>query len=247
NVLADRVIANSESTKRTLLQSAPWLSPNRVEVVYKGIDPAPYLVGAEDGLKLRRELGIDASDLVVGFVGQIIERKGIPDIVEAIPGVLREIPRARFLFVGEGKLSSFLVERTRELGVSDRVVVAGFRPDVVRVMKAIDVLVLASVVEGFGYVLAEAMAAGKPVVATRASSIPEIVRDGETGLLVDIHRPDQLASALTEILRDAPRAAAMGRRGRQIVLENFTLERMVERTEAVFASRVKPRRGVRTA
>jgi glycosyltransferase involved in cell wall biosynthesis len=241
--LADRIMTNSESTRRTLLASAPWLSPRRVEVVYKGIDAAPYLTGPEDGAALRRELGIDPGDPVVGFVGQIIERKGIPDIVESIPTVVRELPRVHFLFAGEGKLSQFLLDRSRELGVADHVVCAGFRSDVVRVMKAIDVLVLASVTEGFGYVLVEAMAAGKPVVATRVSSIPEIVRDGETGLLVDVHHPDQLAAALVELLRDERRGAEMGRRGREIVSENFTLERMIDRTEAVFAARARARHG----
>jgi glycosyltransferase involved in cell wall biosynthesis len=241
--LSDSVMTNSESTKRTLLASAQWMSPERVEVVYKGIDPAPYLVNPEEGAVVRRELGIEMGDPVIGFVGQIIERKGIPDIIEAIPSVIRALPRARFLFVGEGKLSQFLLERVRELGVQDHVVYAGFRSDVVRVMKAIDVLVLASVTEGFGYVLVEAMAAEKPVVATRVSSIPEIVRDGETGILVDVHRPDQLASSLVAILRDPQLAAEMGQRGRQVVLDKFTLERMLERTEAVFAACVRARRG----
>lgn len=245
--LSDRVMTNSESTRRTLLASAPWMSPQRVEVVYKGIDPAPYLVNPDEGAAFRRELGIAADDPVVGFVGQIIERKGIPDIVEAIPSVVGALPRARFLFAGEGKLASFLLERARDLGVEDHVVYAGFRSDVVRVMKAIDVLVLASVTEGFGYVLVEAMAAGKPVVATRVSSIPEIVRDGETGFLVDVHRPDQLAAALIAVLGDPARAADMGQHGRSVVLENFTLDRMLDRTEAVFAGRVRARRGIRTS
>ncbi len=238
NILADRVLANSEATKRTLLGSAPWLSADRVEVVYKGIDPAPYLDRPEEGAALRRELGIPVDAPVAGFVGQIIERKGIPDIVACMPRVLERVPGARFLFVGEGALLEFLKTKTRELRLERSVVIAGFRRDVPSVMKAVDVLVLPSIVEGFGYVLVEAMAAGKPVVATNVSSIPEIVRDGETGRLVDVHRPDQLADAITAILLDPSRGAAMGRRGREVVLEQFTLKRMLDRTEAVFASQV---------
>ena len=238
NVLVDRVLANSDATRRTLLASAPWLRPDRVEVVYKGIDPAPYLDHPEAGAALRRELGIPAGAPVVGFVGQIIERKGIPDIVASMPGVIERAPDARFLFVGEGALLEFLKTKSRELGLERSVVMAGFRRDVPAVMKAIDVLILPSIVEGFGYVLVEAMAAGKPVVATRTSSIPEIVRDGETGRLVDVHRPDQLAGAITAILLDPSRGAAMGRRGREVVLQHFTLTRMLDRTEAVFATQV---------
>lgn len=239
NVLADRVLANSESTRRTLLQSAPWLRPERVEVVYKGIDPAPYLDRPEAGAALRRELGIEPSAPVVGFVGQIIERKGIPDIVACMPAVVERIPGARFLFVGEGRLLEFLKTRTRELGMERNVIAAGFRADIPAVMKAVDVLLLPSIVEGFGYVLVEAMAAGKPVVATRVSSIPEIVRHDETGLLVDAGSPQQMASALVSLLEDPERRFAMGRRGRERVLANFTLERMLDRIEAVFTAAVK--------
>jgi len=239
NVLADRVLANSEATRRTLLGSAPWLRADRVEVVYKGIDPAPYLDHPEAGAALRRELGIPANAPVVGFVGQVIERKGIPDIVACMPRVVERVPDARFLFVGEGILIDYLKTKSRELGLERSVVIAGFRRDVPAVMKAVDVLMLPSVVEGFGYVLVEAMAAGKPVVATKVSSIPEIVRDGETGRLVDVHRPDQLADAITAILVNPSQGAAMGRRGREVVLQQFTLEQMLDRTEAVFAAQVK--------
>jgi glycosyltransferase involved in cell wall biosynthesis len=238
NVLADCVLANSESTKRTLLGSAPWLRADRVEVVYKGIDPAPYLDRPEAGAAVRRELGITDDAPVVGFVGQIIQRKGIPDIVACMPRVVERVPDARFLFVGEGALLEFLQANVRERGLERNTVIAGFRRDIPAVMKALDVLILPSIVEGFGYVLVEAMAAGKPVVATNVSSIPEIVRHGETGLLVEINRPDQLADAIATILLDRSRAVAMGRRGRDVVLQRFTLDRMLDRTEAVFAAQV---------
>jgi glycosyltransferase involved in cell wall biosynthesis len=103
-------------------------------------------------------------------------------------------------------------------------------------MKAIDMLLLPSVVEGFGYVLVEAMAAGKPVVATNVSSIPEIVEDGVSGILVGVHNPEALASACVAMLTMPDRGRAMGERGRRVVLEKFTLERMIDRIEASFLS-----------
>lgn len=238
NWLADYVLANSESTKQTLLSSAPWLDEDRIEVVYKGINPTPYMERPEDGAALRDELGIASDTKVVGFVGQIIERKGVPDIIEAIPLVVEKIPNVRFLFVGEGLLDDFVVEAAKERGVADNVIHAGFRKDIPAIMKAVDLLILPSVVEGFGYVLAEAMAASRPVVATRASSIPEIVVHDETGLLVDVHEPEQLADAVARILGDDTLATDMGRRGRERVLANFTLERMVAHIEEVFVRKV---------
>ncbi len=234
NRLADHILANSSSTKRSLLMNAPWLDPDRIEVIYKGIDPAPYLDRPEEGLEVRRQLGIGEETSVVGFVGQIIERKGIPDLVWAIPRVLETVRDVRFVFVGEGKLVDFLLEKTRELGVADHVVYAGFRADIPAVMKAIDLLVLPSVVEGFGYVLVEAMAAGKPVVATNVSSIPEIVEHDLTGILVDVHHPDQLAAGITAVLSSRDRGRGMGERGREVMLEKFTLERMIDGIETAF-------------
>jgi glycosyltransferase involved in cell wall biosynthesis len=143
---------------------------------------------------------------------------------------------------GEGKLADVVAGTARDAGFADRVIMAGYRDDVPALMHALDVLVLPSIVEGFGYVLVEAMAAGKPVVATRASSIPEIVRDGETGLLVDTHAPEMLAGALIEMLDDPGRARAMGQRGREVMLETFTLEKMIDRTEAAFRSQVARKR-----
>ncbi|HEX5133183.1 MAG TPA: glycosyltransferase family 4 protein [Candidatus Krumholzibacteria bacterium] len=243
NRLADRVLANSVATRRSLLVNAPWLSPDRIEVVYKGIDPAAYLDDPGAGSALRREFGIADGTPLVGFVGQIIERKGVPDLVLSIPRVVAKIPGARFLFVGEGKLAGFVERKTRELGVAEHVIMAGFRDDIPAVMKAIDVLVLPSIVEGFGYVLVEAMAAAKPVVATSVSSIPEIVRGGSTGLLVDIHQPEALTAALVSILEDPERAREMGRAGRRVALAEFTLDRMIDRTEAVFRAEVARKRG----
>lgn len=245
NVLADRVIANSVSTKRSLLMNAPWLRADRIDVVYKGIDPAPYLRRTGDGASLRKELGIPENAPLVGFVGQVIERKGIQDVAPAMRTVMQERPNARFLVVGEGKLEGFLRERMAEAGLGDRVVFTGFRDDIPSVMKAIDVLILPSIVEGFGYVLVEAMAAGKPVVATNVSSIPEIVQHGETGLLVDVHDPPRLARAIGQILDDPARAREMGMRGQAVMLEKFTLGRMIEHIEQVFGAQIEAKRAGR--
>lgn len=234
NVLADYIIANSFSTKNTLLSNSPWLNSDKIEVVYKGINPTPYLTSTNEGMRIRKEFQITSGDYLIGFVGQIDERKCIKDIIKSIPLVLQEIPNAKFLFVGEGNLQDYLLEQRSKLGLTKKIIYAGFRKDIPAIMKAIDLLILPSKVEGFGYVLIEAMAAAKPVVATNVSSIPEIVQHGETGLLIPVHRPKKLAEAIVTILKDKNLADFMGQNGRKRVLANFTIDRMISRIESIF-------------
>ena len=236
NFLADYVLANSNSTKQTLLKEAPWLDSNRIEVVYKGVDPGPYLENADEGLRFRESLGISKESPVIGFVGQIIERKGIPDIIKSIPLVLEKLPNARFLFAGEGILADFLNSEIKKNGWENSVTNLGFCKEIPALMKALDVLLLPSIVEGFGYVLVEAMLAAKPVVATNVSSIPEIVEDNKTGILIPVHAPQQLADSIVKILSDDKVLKNMGENGKQRALHNFTLKSMLDHIESVFLS-----------
>lgn len=239
NFLADYILANSLSTKNTLLRNAPWLQAERIKVVYKGIHPEAYLTATDDRMRIREEFGIGPGEHLVGFVGQIDERKCIKDIIKSIPLVLQAMPNTKFLFVGKGNLEDYLLEQRSQLGLTKEIIYAGFRKDIPAIMKAIDLLILPSKAEGFGYVLIEAMAAAKPVVATNASSIPEIVQHGETGLLVPVHQPDKLAKAIVTILQDKNMAVLMGENGRDRMLANFTIDRMMSQIESIFRERLK--------
>jgi len=234
NILADYILANSFSTKLTLLKSAPWLQANRIEVVYKGIHPEPYLHAVDCKSKIHKEFDIRSHEVVIGFVGQIDERKCIQDIIDSIPIILQALPNARFLFAGKGNLEDDLLRQRSERGLTRQIIYAGFRKDIPAIMQAIDLLILPSKVEGFGYVLIEAMAAAKPVVATNVSSIPEIVQHGETGFLVPVHQPEKLANAIVKILQDKKMAVYMGKKGRKRVLKKFTVKRMISQIETIF-------------
>ena len=220
--LARRVVANSRATRETLLSSAPWLRAEHVAVIYNGIDPQPFL--GPPRRKLRDEWGVRDGEKLVGFVGQLDERKGIADLLRAYE-ILRKKARARLVFVGKGPLGTEIRRR------APQAILAGFRKDIPEVMKSLDVLVLPSYWEGFGIVLIEAMAAGRPVVATNVSSIPEIVVDGDTGLLVPVGKPDALAEALFRVLVDSALAKRLGETGRKRVLEQFTVDRMTDEWE----------------
>lgn len=180
--------------------------PERLRTVFCPIDPvepAPQPAWRVDGP-------------VVGFVGRVEPRKGVVDLLRAAPALLQRRPDARIVIVGEDELGASVAYReqahalARELG--DRVLLTGAVPDASRLMPWFDVLAVPSLVEPFGTVAAEALAAGTPVVATRSGGMAEYVVDGRNGALVEPGDPAALADALDRVLADAE---ALGARGRE--------------------------------
>lgn len=234
----DRVIANSHATKRTMLSTAPWFDPARAAVIYNGIDPAVYdtLHPERERLRseFRRELGLSGEALLAVLVGELTERKGHRFIMEAAGEVIRAYPETRFLFAGDGDARGDIERHVRDGGLREHVRLLGFRDDIPRLLTAADILLLPSSVEGFGYVLAEAMAARLPVVATRASSTPEVVEEGVTGLLHEPGDSDGIGSHLMRLLGDAVLRGNMGEAGYNRVRERFHIDRMIDDIERLF-------------
>lgn len=199
--------------------------PARVARIYYGLDPDEYLRDAQaDGVRL--SFGIGSDDGIIAYVGRLTGQKGVGDLLEAFGYVAQQFPAARLLIVGDGPLRRRLAAQAGRAG-RGRVIFVGWRTDVPAIMQAIDVLVVPSHWEGFGLVTLEAMAARRPMIASRVSALPEIVRDGETGWLVPPGDARALAAALGEALRDPARARAMGRQGRVRLETHFTISRMV--------------------
>lgn len=232
NVLATRIIANSLATKRALLLNAPWLNADRIEVIYNGIDLKPFAQTASQDLRSR--WGVMPDEPLLGFVGQLDERKGIHVLLAAFRRIKRAVPKTRLVLAGRGPLRAMIETEVRNQGWEDAVVLPGFLDDVVAVMQAIDILLLPSLWEGFGIVLIEAMAAGKPAISTNASSMPEIIADGQTGYIVPVGDDDALAQRTIELLQNAARREQFGRAARRRVAERFTMERMIEQLENLF-------------
>jgi glycosyltransferase involved in cell wall biosynthesis len=217
-------VANSQATRDTLLRSARWLDPGDVSVIHNGID-AERFARADPAA-----LPVPPGALVIGFVGRFDDRKGILDLARAWPAVADALPEACLVLAGKGP------EEARVRGMladAPRVRWLGFRGDVPQVLRAIDVLAVPSHWEGFGLVAAEALAAGVPVVAANASSLPEIVRDGREGLLVPPEDPAALAAALVRLGRDAGERGRISLAGPARVAAEFSLERMIDRYEAL--------------
>ncbi len=180
------------------------------------------------------ELMVPSGAPVVTMVGVLRPRKGHDAALAAWPAVLRSFPDARLLMVGEGPQQEVLQARARELGVAERVIFAGKRTDVSRLIRASTLVVLPSEHEALPTTLIEAAACGRPVVATDVDGIPEVVMDGETGLLVPVGDEVALAREVTALLGDEPRRLRMGEDARALAEERFDARRWAERLYEIY-------------
>lgn len=208
--------------------------PALYSTIRSGIDVAHFGTPARSREAVRAELGLAAHHRVAVSVIRLVPQKAPLDVIEAAGRLLREVPDARVLIVGDGPLRATVEQRCRALEIDDRVVLTGLRSDVPDLLAASDVLVLASLWEGLPRVIPQAMAAGLPVVATAVAGNAEAVVDGVTGLLVPPRDPAALGVATAALLADSDGAKAMGAAGRARV-DEFSVHRMVDDIEALYA------------
>jgi len=226
------IVAVCESIKRGLV--ARGVPAGKIAVIYSGTDLERFHPGV-DGRAVRRELALDADEFLITQVG-VRSWRGWRDLLEAMTRVVRAVPRARLLFVGAPPSRvAELGDRARERGLGDRVLALGHRDDVPHVLAASDVVVDASYA-GLGVTgsIREALACERPVVATAVEGMPELVVDGETGLLVPPRDPRALADAIVRVAREPVLAQAMARAGRKRVEANFSLRAKLDATEALY-------------
>ncbi len=212
--------------------AASGVPADRVRTVYDGV-PARAHPDAGRRALLRAELELPVGVPIIGSVGALAPHKDPLTLLRGAAIVLRERPTVRFLLVGEGALRREIEREARALGISDRVILAGFRDDPIDCLSLLDVFAVASHLEGLNTTVLDAMALGLPIVATRAGGIPEIVVDGECGLLVPPADPEALGRALLLLLDDRERAARLGAAARERS-RSFTEERMVSETERAY-------------
>ncbi len=228
----DRFVCASAAIREMLVDDG--LARERTTVVHEGIDIDR--VERAPALDLRREFDLPPSCPLVGNVAALAPHKGQRHLVDAAALLVREVPDARVLIVGAGELEGALARRIRRLGLAGRVILTGFRTDVPALLKGLDLFVMSSVTEGLGTSVLDAMAAGLPVVGTRAGGIPESVVDGRTGLLAPPADASALARAIVALLQDPGKRRAFGAAGRRRVRAAFSAERMVDETATVYAA-----------
>ena len=243
----DQLIAVSEMIETKIEHEGRVGAP--VVRIYNGVDLSRY-DHQEPCCTLPAEYGMEEGSQIVGVVARLEPEKGHPTLLDAWPAVLREVPDAYLLIVGEGSRREALEHQARELRIAHRVVFTGRRDDVPAVTAALDVAVLPSYREAQGLSILEAMALSRPVVASNVGGIPEMITDGETGLLVPPRDPGALATAITRLLRDHPYADTLGRAGHDMVHDRFCIELMVSAIQTIYdegARSVRPTEVAATA
>lgn len=232
----DRVIAVSEATKQ-FHRRYNLVPPSRIDVVHNFIDDKRFHTAtAKQGLDLRAELNIGSDQRVIGVVGNVIPRKGLIHLLNAMPAILSQVPSTQLLVVGynQEEYGELCVTAAERLGVSSCITWAGARDDVGRVLAAIDVYALPSLEENMPLAILEAMASARPVVASGVGGIPECVVDGETGILTRPADETALTDALVRLLSDSELRDRMGAAGRRRVSHEFTADSQIGRIEQVF-------------
>jgi L-malate glycosyltransferase len=201
------------------------MSAEKTEVIYNGIDFSRLRPKADAAL--RRGLGIPQDATIVATIGSLIRRKG-QDILLRAFSLLDAARKRHLLIVGDGPERANLERLAAELGTAERVAFLGYSNDIGSICSASEILALASRMDSFGLVLAEAGYFGLPVVATAVGGIPEVVEDGVTGLLVPPEDPEALAAALARLIDDRDYRVQLGRAGKERVEARFSVERMAE-------------------
>ena len=238
--LDDVVTIVSQKASETMLKSKT-ASANKLLVIYNGIDLNKFIFQDKKARKeIRKELNLEKDDKVLISIGRLFKAKGYPYLIEAIKILKSKYPDIKLLIIGEGEEKNKLETQTRELNLEKNIFFLGRKENVSNCLNASDIFILASLWEGFGLAIVEAMACGLPVITTNVGGIPEIIQDKISGLLVDPKDSEILAQKIDYLLNlDADSRERLILKGRKIVEQKFSLEKMITKYEELYYKLLK--------
>ncbi len=240
-ILYTRLVTVSNSVRATMIRSG--VAPQKVETIYHGTNVEAFEQTTMTPKEARRGLGIPENSVAVGIVGRIAPEKGHKFLLEAVQQIGDRYPLC-VVVIGNGPDEAAMRQLAGDLGLGEKVRFTGFRDDVNNAMSALDIVVVPSTWnEPCSAVVQQGMALGKPVVGTRAGGTPEMVLDGQTGLLVPPSDAPALAEALASLARDAFLRKQMGVAGRERVEAQFSLRVMTDKIEALYRCEYENARG----
>jgi len=234
---ADWAVSNSEAGRKYLIKR--HINPSRIKVIHNGLNLSRLSYDKEDVEQVRQKLGVPPEGKVVGVMASLFPVKDHVIFLRAAAIINQTMPHTRFALLGDGPLRSYLENLSQELGLASKVIFFGEQQNVGTYLSTFDMAVLTSRTEGCSNSLLEAMALGKPVVATDVGGIRELVHHGETGLLVPSGNAEAVAGAVLSLIHDPEAARAMGRRAREHVASQFSVEKMVQQYQSLYVETLR--------
>ena len=231
-LFTDRVVALTEGERKDYIELSV-AKPEKIVTIHSGVEIDRFKDSQVNIEKKKKSLGLNLQSLVVGTVGWLLPIKGPMILLKAMDRVWQKYPDVQLVYVGKGELQETLHTQALQRGLSDRVKFLGWRDDVHEIMPVFDLFVLPSLNEGMGRVLVEAMAAGKPVVASKVGGIPDLVKDGKNGLLVEPGDIYGLSFAIQELLINKKIRDEMGEKGKNMA-QSFSVEKMIEKINDLY-------------
>jgi glycosyltransferase involved in cell wall biosynthesis len=232
---AIKIITNSTAAA----QRFSWVkNQSKIVTIYNGLDLKTF-DEKKDVAKIKKGLSIKNEDIVIGTIAKLQPKKGIHILLDAAAPIIKKFPSIKFLIVGddadtEGAYLKKLKSLAQQLNITEHIIFSGYRDDIPQIMEIIDIFTFPSFSESFGRSLLEAMAASKPIIASNVGGIPEVVVDGETGMLVPPGNSTGLTAAISYLLEDKNLRKEMGLKGRKRVEKLFTMEKNVQAIETLY-------------
>lgn len=240
--IPDVVVTTGEYVRKHVIERT-GADPQNVVSIPTGIDLSLFDPAKANGMAFRKDIGIGPDVPLIGTAGMLRVLKGHSYLFNAAAEIIREFPNAMFAIVGDTAFESDIKKRLNkqmdELGIRQNIIMTGYRSDMPNVMAALDVFVLPSLIEGVSQVINQASAMKRPVVGTNVGSVYEQIIDRETGFLIEKANSAQIRDSIVAILKDPEMGKAMGEKGRKLVEERFSLDVMLDKTEALYVRLMK--------
>lgn len=231
---AQRIISVAEALSDDL-RDRYGIPAEKITTIHNGIDLGDLVpTGSRESIRVK--LAIPPESPCVGVIGRLTHQKGFTFFLQALPSLFERFPALQCFVAGDGPLRDVLEREATRLALLNRCTFLGYRSDIPDLLQALDVLVLPSLSEGLPFILLEAMGMERPVVATAVSGNPELIEHGRNGLLIPSADPKALATAVTWLLENPQEAKAMGKASKSTVAGEFSVKKMVEKTEEVYRS-----------
>ncbi|EDN71193.1 glycosyl transferase, group 1 family protein [Beggiatoa sp. PS] len=235
---ADKIIFNNKAAISLALQSE-GIQEKQVVYIPNGVDTAFFSTMKIDRLKKREELNISNDILIIGSVGRLGHEKGFPYLLQSLKIIHKQFPHCVLLIIGAGVLLEFLKSKAEELDISEKVIFLGQRIDVPELLSGMDIYIHPSLSEGMPNAVMEAMAIGKPTIATSVGDTVELIEEGKTGWLVEPENSEALAEKICYVLNNPKIAEKVGLAAAERMTQKFSIEKMAQSYDNLFHQLIK--------